>query len=130
MQQSKLIEADKTYAIIGASMKVHRELGAGFLESVYSEALTKEFEKRTIPFEKEKKLELYYDGQKLNKYFKADFVCYDSIVVEIKSKNRLIKVDEQQIINYLKSTNYEVGLLVNFGESSLKYKRFVNTIKK
>ena len=127
---SKLIEADKTYSIIGACMTVHRNLGAGFLESVYSEALEKEFKKCKIPFEKEKKLELYYDGQKLNKYFKADFVCYNSVIVELKSKSRIIKVDEQQTINYLKATSYQVGLLINFGESSLKYKRFVNTVEK
>lgn len=72
---TKLIEADKTYSIIGACMTVHRNLGSGFLESVYSVALSREFEKRKIPFEKEKKLELYYDGEKLNKFFKADFVC-------------------------------------------------------
>jgi len=127
---TKLIEADKTYGIIGACMTVHRKLGAGFLESVYSEALEKEFKKCKIPFENEKKLELYYEGEKLNKYFKVDFLCYNSIIVEIKSKNRLLKIDEQQTINYLKATNNEVGLLVNFGEGSLKYKRFINTIKK
>ncbi|WP_321317250.1 GxxExxY protein [Labilibaculum sp.] len=126
---SNLLHEEKTYSIIGVCMAVHRSLGSGFLESVYSEVLTKEFEKRNIPFEREKKLELYYDGEKLNKYFKADFVCYNSIIVEIKSKIRIIKVDEQQIINYLKATNCEVGLLVNFGESSLKYKRFINTLK-
>jgi GxxExxY protein len=104
-------------------------MGGGFLESVYSEALSKELEKRKIPFENEKKLELYYEGEKLNKYFKADFLCYNSIIVEIKSKNRLIRIDEQQTINYLKATNCEVGLLVNFGEGSLKYKRFINTIR-
>ncbi|WP_262509973.1 GxxExxY protein [Marinifilum breve] len=95
-----------------------------------SEALAKELEKRKIPFVKEKKIELFYDGQKMNKYFKADFVCFDSIIVEIKSKSCLLKIDEQQIINYLKATKYHLGLLINFGESSLKYKRFINTINK
>ena len=129
MSKNTLIEADKTYAIIGACMAVHRTLGVGFLESVYNEALAKELTKRKIPFEREKKLYLYYNGEKMNKHFKADFVCYNSIILEIKSKNSLIKVDEQQIINYLKATNHEVGLLVNFGEKSLKYKRFINTRK-
>ncbi len=127
---SKLIEADKTYSIIGACMTVHRNLGAGFLESVYSEALAKELEKRKIPFVKEKKIELFYDGQKMNKYFKADFVCFDSIIVEIKSKSCLLKIDEQQTINYLKATKYQLGFLINFGEQSLKYKRFINTVNK
>lgn len=63
----------------------------------------------------------------MNKYFKADFVCYEKIIVEIKSKTILLKIDEQQIVNYLKATNYQLGLLVNFGERSLKYKRFINT---
>jgi GxxExxY protein len=122
-----LLYKEEAYAIVGACMKVHAALGAGFLESVYSEALGKEFKKRNIPFEREKKLELYYDGEKMNKYFKADFICFDSIIVEIKSKTILLKIDEQQTINYLKATNYQLGLLVNFGERSLKYKRFINT---
>jgi GxxExxY protein len=122
-----LLYKDEAYSIIGACMKVHAELGSGFLESVYSEALTLEFEKRNIPFEREKKIELFYDGKKMNKYFKADFICFEKIIVELKSKSILMKIDEQQTINYLKATNYQLGLLVNFGERSLKYKRFVNT---
>ena len=125
-----LLFRDESYAIIGACMKVHSSLGSGFLESVYSEALCKEFEKRKIPFVKEKKLELFYEGERLKKYFKADFICFESVVVEIKSKLTLLKVDEQQTINYLKATNYQLGLLINFGEKSLKYKRFVNSVKK
>lgn len=122
-----LLYKDEAYSIIGACMKVHSSLGSGFLESVYSEALTKEFEKRKIPFEREKKIDLFYDGNKMNKYFKADYVCFEKIIVEIKSKSCLLKIDEQQTINYLKATNYQLGLLINFGECSLKYKRFVNT---
>ncbi len=125
-----LLFKDESYSIIGACMKVHSNLGSGFLESVYSEALCKEFEKRKIPFVKEKKLSLYYEGEQLKKYFKADFICFDSIIVEIKSKSILLKVDEQQTVNYLKATEHQLGLLVNFGEKSLKYKRFVNSIKK
>ncbi|WP_321281266.1 GxxExxY protein [Marinifilum fragile] len=130
MSTQKLLFEQETYSIIGACMTVHRKLGVGFLESVYSEALAKELEKRKIPFVKEKKIELFYDGQKMIKYFKADFVCFDSLIIEIKSKSCLLKIDEQQTINYLKATKYQLGLLVNFGESSLKYKRFVNTVKK
>ncbi|MDQ1772715.1 GxxExxY protein [Labilibaculum sp. A4] len=125
-----LLHKDKCYAIVGACMNVHSQLGSGFLESVYAEALGKEFKKRNIPFVKEKKLELYYDGEKMNKYFKADFICFDSIIVELKSKSCLLKIDEQQTVNYLKATNYQLGLLVNFGEKSLRYKRFVNTDRK
>jgi len=122
-----LLYKDECYAIVGACMNVHAKLGAGFLESVYAEALSKELEKRKIPFVKEKKLNLYYDGEKMNKYFKADFICFDSIIVELKSKSCLLKIDDQQTVNYLKATNYQLGLLVNFGEKSLRYKRFVNT---
>ncbi len=108
-------------------MTVHKGLGSGFLESVYQEVLTKEFVKEEIPFEKEKKLNLFYDGEKLDKYFKADFLCYDNIIVELKSVTFLNKNLESQVINYLKATNKEVGLLINFGEKSLKWKRFINT---
>jgi len=124
-----LLFKDESYTIIGACMKVHSSLGSGFLESVYSEALCKEFEKRKIPFVKEKKLELFYEGKRLKKYFKADFICFESIIVEIKSKSILLKIDEQQTVNYLKATEHQLGLLVNFGEKSLKYKRFVNSNK-
>ena len=122
-----LLFKDECYAIIGACMKVHTTLGSGFLESVYSEALCKEFGKRKIPFVKEKKLELFYEGERLKKYFKADFICFESIIVEIKSKSILLKIDEQQTVNYLKATESQLGLLVNFGEKSLKYKRFINS---
>jgi len=124
-----LLFRDESYAIIGACMKVHSSLGAVFLESVYSEALCKEFEKRKIPFVKEKKLALFYEGEQLKKYFKADFICFDSIIVEIKSKSMLLGIDEKQTVNYLKATEHQLGLLVNFGEKSLKYKRFVNSNK-
>lgn len=123
-----LLYKEEAYSIVGGCMAVHSQLGSGFLESVYSEALAKEFEKRKIPFEREKKIELFYDGNKMNKYFKADFICFDKIIVEVKSKTTLLKIDEQQTVNYLKATNYELGLLVNFGERSLKYKRFINSV--
>ncbi|MCP9198697.1 GxxExxY protein [Gramella sp. GC03-9] len=125
---SPLLFEEETYKIIGAYMMVHKNLGSGFLESVYQEVLTKEFRKQEIPFQEQKKLELYYEGQKLNKYFKTDFLCYDSIIIELKSVSFLNKNMENQIINYLKATNKEVGLLVNFGEKSLKWKRFINTL--
>lgn len=108
-------------------MKVHKTLGSGFLESVYQEVLEKEMMKEKIPFEKEKRLSLFYDGEKLDKYFKADFLCYEKIIVELKSVAFLNKNMESQVINYLKATNKEVGLLINFGEKSLKWKRFINT---
>ena len=123
----KLLFEEETFKIIGACMKVHKNLGSGFLESVYQEVLAKEFTKEEIPFEEQKKLNLFYEGEKLNKYFKADFLCYDKIIVELKSVSFLNKSLEGQVINYLKATNKEVGLLINFGEKSLKWKRFINS---
>ncbi|WP_029035336.1 GxxExxY protein [Salinimicrobium terrae] len=124
---SPLLFEEETYKIIGACMTVHKNLGSGFLESVYQEVLAKEFVKEEIPFEKERKLNLYYEGEELDKFFKADFLCYDKIIVELKSVAFLNKNLESQVINYLKVTNKEVGLLINFGEKSLKWKRFINT---
>lgn len=124
---SKLLFEEETYKIIGACMKVHKNLGDGFLESVYQEVLAKEFTKEGIPFEEQRKMNLFYEGEKLDKYFKADFLCYDKIIVELKSNAFLNKSAESQVINYLKATNKEVGLLINFGEKSLNWKRFINT---
>lgn len=124
---SKLLYEEETYKVIGACMTVHKNLGSGFLESVYQEVLAKEFRKEEIPFTQQQKLNLFYEGEKLNKYFNADFVCFDKIILEIKSVSFLNKNLESQIINYLKATNKEVGLLINFGEKSLKWKRFINS---
>lgn len=124
---SPLLFEDETYKIIGVCMKVHKTLGSGFLESVYQEVLIKEFEKEKLPFTSQKKLSLFYEGQKLNKFFVADFICYDKIILEIKSVSFLNKHLEGQVVNYLKATNQEVGLLINFGEKNLKWKRFINT---
>ena len=108
-------------------MSVHKGLGAGFLESVYHKALEKEFEIQKVNFESKKKLQVYYNGAPLQKYFIADFICFDKIIVEIKAASFLHKDTEAQTINYLKSTNYPLGLLINFGPSSLTWKRFINT---
>lgn len=115
----------KTYAIIGAAMKVHSELKSGFLESVYQDALEVEFKKQNIPYEREKKLPVFYSGVELNSYYKADFVCYDSIIVELKALTKLSGTEESQIINYLKASKLKTGLLLNFGSKSLYYKRYV-----
>jgi GxxExxY protein len=123
----KLIFEKETYDIIGLCMKVHKGLGAGFLESVYHEALEREFNQEGILFKSKEKLQVYYNGETLNKYFVADFICYDNIIVELKATTFLHKDFEAQTINYIKSTNYPLGLLVNFGQSSLVWKRFINT---
>ncbi len=126
----KLIYEQETFKIIGAAMNVHKGLGAGFLESVYHEALEREFKTQQIPFETKKKLMVYYNDVPLNKYFIADFICYENIVIEIKAASFLHKDTEAQTINYLKSINSPVGLLINFGQASLIWKRFVNTNNK
>jgi len=107
-------------------MEAHKKLGTGFLESVYSEALELEFVKEKIPYEKEKKLPVFYDGQPLKKYFKADFVCYNSIIIELKATKFLVEADYKQTINNVKATQFKLALLVNFGTPSLTYKRIVN----
>jgi GxxExxY protein len=123
---AEILYKEESYQIIGACMEVHKKLGAGFLESIYSEALEKEFESKNIPYEHEKKLQIYYEGKPLKKYFKADFVCFNSIIIELKSNGFLTKTDRQQSINYLKATQFRLGILVNFGTPSLSYTRIVN----
>ena len=117
----------QTYAIIGACMAVHNELGHGFLEAVYQEALAHEFSRRGIPFVREKPLVITYAGQQLTTRYEADFVCYDSIVVELKALRELIPAHEAQVINYLKATGNERGLLINFGAPRLEYKRLIRS---
>lgn len=110
-------------------MEVHRTLGRGFLESVYHEALGIEFSSKNIPFKSEVELPVYYKNDKLLTSYRADYVCYDGIVVELKALNQLSGREESQIINYLKATKLEVGRLLNFGTPSLEYKRFIFSIK-
>jgi GxxExxY protein len=117
----------ETYKIIGACMQVHQKLGNGFLESVYQEALEKVFEKQQIPYFRHKLLYILFDGKPLSKFFVADFVCYNSIILEIKAAVFIHPENSKQVINYLKATDFKVGLLINFGQSSLQWKRFIHT---
>jgi len=118
-----LLYKEETYKIIGAAMEVHRTLGCGFLEAVYQEALAIEFEKQNIPFRQEKKIQIQYKDQTLSKYYEADFICYDKIIVETKAIKEIVGIHEAQIINYLKATELKIGLLINFGTESLEHKR-------
>jgi GxxExxY protein len=104
----------KTYAIIGAAIEVHKQLGCGFLESVYQEALAIELGLRQIPFRREVRLPVTYKGQLLLTSFYADFICFDSLVVELKALANMSGCEEAQLINYLKATHYKLGLLLNF----------------
>ena len=119
----------RTHAIIGAAMEVHRQLGCGFLEPVYQEALALELAARGVPYQREVELQVFYKGRRLNAHYRADFVCNDSVIVEVKALDRLSGVEEAQVINYLKVTGKEVGLLVNFGTKSLQYHRFALSAK-
>jgi GxxExxY protein len=123
----KLKQDPRTYAIIGAAMEVHRQLGSGFLESVYQEALAKELARARVPFQREVELPIYYKGEQLPKTFRADFICYDAVVVEVKAILKLGPIEKAQIIHYLKATGFSLGLLINFGAGSLEYRRFINT---
>ena len=106
---------EETYKINGAAMKVYNTLKSGFLEAVYQEALEIEFKKRGIPFESEKELTVFYDGVELKQTYRADFVCYGNIIVELKAVSQLDDSHRSQVYNYLCATGYKVGLLFNFG---------------
>ena len=116
------------YDIIGAAMEVQNELGRGFAELVYHEALNIELGLRGIPFESEKLITITYKGHLLDRTYKADLVCFDKIVVELKSVETLKTEHTAQLLNYLKATKLPLGILINFGETPLKYKIVPNFI--
>ena len=120
------ILSDESYTVIGACMAVHTELGCGFLEAVYQEALELEFSHRGIPFIREQRIQISYKGRPLNRAYIADFICYGEIIIELKALSALESVHEAQVINYLKAIDLPIGLLINFGQSSLQQKRIFN----
>ena len=121
-----LIYKDESYKIVGAAFKVYNWFGPGFLEAVYQEALEIEFQRQGIPYEREKELKIQYDGIELKQTYKADFVCFGKIIVELKAVSALDDAHRSQVYNYLHATNYKLGLLLNFGCSDeLEYERKV-----
>jgi GxxExxY protein len=116
----------ESYEIVGAAMHVYNVLGTGFVEAVYQEALEIEFQRRNIPYEREKEIDVYYDGVLLKKKFQPDFVCYGKIIVELKAVMDLDDQNRVQVYNYLRATNMKLGLLLNFGHpDELEYERKV-----
>ena len=123
----KLIYAEEVFAIVGAAMEVHTQLGPGFLEAVYQEAMSIELSARNIPFRGQQEMVIQYKGHILNKFYVADFICFEKIVVELKALDRLTGKEQSQVINYLKASDMRAGVLVNFGSKGrLEWQRFVN----
>ena len=125
---NNMLYQNEVYAILGAAMEVQNELGGGFLEMVYHEALNIEFNLRKIPFETEKLITVSYKGHLLEKNYRADLVCYDNIVVELKSVEKIKSEHVAQLLNYLKATNLPMGILINFGEKPIQYKIVPNYV--
>lgn len=116
------------YDLIGAAMAVHSESGCGFLESVYQAGYERELQYRNIPYVREKTLPVRYRGEVIGE-FRADFVCFGKVIVELKALHRLSGTEESQVINYLKANGLQRGLLINFGASSLDYRRFAHNLR-
>ena len=116
---------DQTYQIIGAALEVHKELGCGFLEPVYQQALELELSDRRIPFCAQAEIPVFYKGRKLRATYRADVLCYDSVILELKALGKVGDVEIAQVLNYLKASRQQRGLLINFGTRSLQHQRFV-----
>lgn len=125
MENEEYILKDECYKVIGCCMNVHNELGPGFLEPVYQEALSYELTEKRVPHEKEMLLKISYKEIILDKNYKADFVCFGELIVELKALKNLTKEHTSQVLNYLKASGYRIGLLINFGTNKLQYKRII-----
>jgi len=123
----ELLFKDEVYTIVGAAMEVHRESGCGFAEPIYQECLEIELASRQIPFAAQKEMPVFYKGRPIKKTYIADLIVYDKIIVELKALDKLTSREESQVINYLKVSKIQVGVLINFGAPSLEWKRIVLT---
>ena len=115
----------RTFAIIGAAMEVHRHLGCGFAEPIYQDALEIEFKLREIPFRREDEIKVFYKENELRNKYKPDYICFGEVIVELKALSKLGGTEEVQVLNYLKATGFKAGLLLNFGNPSLEFHRYV-----
>ena len=123
--EDDLIYRDESYLIVGCCMEVHKRLGCGFKEAVYQEALEREFFVNDLDFEREKRLKILYKGIYLKIEYTPDFVCFDKIVLELKAASELTDILQAQLFNYLKASKLRLGLLINFGSTTLQFKRFI-----
>jgi GxxExxY protein len=122
----ELVLKDESYAIVGACFEVHKEMGCGFLESVYEECLGIEFDLQAITYREQAELPLIYKQRRLKKVFQPDFICFDQVVLEIKAASSLTDVHRAQVLNYLKATGHRLGLLVNFNcHPQIEWERIV-----
>ena len=125
---ANLLYKEEVYAIIGAAIAIYNELGPGFLEAIYQEALELEFSDRNIPIQSQPELAVFYKKHRLKKFYIADFLEYQKVIVELKAISHLSSSDEAQLINQLKASCYEVGVLINFGsKDNLEWKRRIFT---
>ncbi len=122
---AEIILKEESYQIIGACMEVHQQLGMGFKEDVYKDALELEFKQRGIPYQREKSFKIVYKGTVLRRRYPADFIVHGSIILEVKAKPFIVEAFIAQTINYLKASGIKLGIIANFGEKSFKYKRVV-----
>jgi len=120
-----MMQSGDTYGIIGAAMEVHNQLGTGFTEQVYQDAFELELRERGIVYEREKRLQMSYKGTVLAHDYYVDFLCCGAIIVELKAVRQLVAEHRAQILNYMKISKMRLGLLINFGETSLRFERFV-----
>ena len=121
-----LVYKDEVYQIVGAALEVYNNLGPGFLEAVYQEAMQIELTRQNIPHVEQKLLDIYFKGHILNKKYQADFICFDKIILELKANDKLNSTDEAQLLNYLKAVSLKLGLLINFGNKhKLEWKRII-----